>query len=227
MQLNEVVPWGRSFEEYRRMFALSDADLEKRILGCADGPASFNAELTIRGGAVVSVDPLYRFSRKQIAARIATTRELVLQQVRVTREQFVWQQIASVEQLAELRKTAMEIFLQDFESGLLAGRYLDAELPELPLVERSFDLALCSHCLFLYSEQLPREFHGRSLRELCRVAAEVRVFPLVKLDGHVSEHVAPMMDALLADGYAAEILPVDYEFQKGANKQLRIRPPLG
>ena len=39
IRLNEVIPWGRSFEEYRRMFALSDADLAGRILGCGDGPA--------------------------------------------------------------------------------------------------------------------------------------------------------------------------------------------
>jgi hypothetical protein len=42
--LDQVVPWGRSFDEYRRMFALSDDDLGLRILGCADGPASFNGE---------------------------------------------------------------------------------------------------------------------------------------------------------------------------------------
>ena len=35
--LEQVVPWGRSFEEYRAMFALSDADLEGRVLGCGDG----------------------------------------------------------------------------------------------------------------------------------------------------------------------------------------------
>jgi hypothetical protein len=37
--LETVVPWGRSFDEYRRMFALSDDALQGRILGCADGPA--------------------------------------------------------------------------------------------------------------------------------------------------------------------------------------------
>ena len=41
--LDQVVPWGRSFDEYRRMFALTDADLSRVILGCGDGPASFNA----------------------------------------------------------------------------------------------------------------------------------------------------------------------------------------
>jgi hypothetical protein len=44
--LDLVSPWGRSFEDFRRMFALSDADLRLRILGCADGPASFNVEFT-------------------------------------------------------------------------------------------------------------------------------------------------------------------------------------
>ena len=41
--LDQVVPWGRSFDEYRRMFALSDDDLTGSILGCGDGLASFNA----------------------------------------------------------------------------------------------------------------------------------------------------------------------------------------
>jgi hypothetical protein len=31
--LDSVVPWGRSFEEYVAMFALTDGDLSCRILG--------------------------------------------------------------------------------------------------------------------------------------------------------------------------------------------------
>jgi hypothetical protein len=31
--LDHVVPWGRSFDEYRRMFALTSEDLDRRILG--------------------------------------------------------------------------------------------------------------------------------------------------------------------------------------------------
>jgi len=49
-ELTHAVPWGRSFDEYVAMFALSDDDLQRRLLGCADGPASFNCELTRRGG---------------------------------------------------------------------------------------------------------------------------------------------------------------------------------
>lgn len=57
--LEHVLPWGRSFDEYRRMFALSDRDLTLRGLGCGDGPASFNAEATRRRAAVISCDPIY------------------------------------------------------------------------------------------------------------------------------------------------------------------------
>ncbi|MAD80187.1 MAG: SAM-dependent methyltransferase, partial [Planctomycetaceae bacterium] len=32
----------------------------------ADGPASFNAELTARGGSIVSCDPIYEFTADEI-----------------------------------------------------------------------------------------------------------------------------------------------------------------
>ncbi|ENO8571916.1 SAM-dependent methyltransferase, partial [Vibrio parahaemolyticus] len=46
MKLEDVVPWGRTLKEYELMFNILEEDKEKRILGCGDGPASFNAELT-------------------------------------------------------------------------------------------------------------------------------------------------------------------------------------
>src|SRR5690242_374504 len=73
--LDQVVPWGRSFREYERMFALTGDDLRRRILGCGDGPAAFNAEATRRGARVVSGDPLYRFSGEQVRGQIAATRD--------------------------------------------------------------------------------------------------------------------------------------------------------
>ena len=69
--LQQVVPWGRSFEEYCAMFTLDEQDLQKSILGVGDGPASFNAELTEQGESIVSVDPVYAFTSEQIRQRIA------------------------------------------------------------------------------------------------------------------------------------------------------------
>ena len=67
--LDKVVPWGRSYDEYVAMFALSERDIGGRILGCGDGPAAFNSVLTKRGGRAVSADPLYQFSAEEIQGR--------------------------------------------------------------------------------------------------------------------------------------------------------------
>src|SRR5688500_10838581 len=88
--LKDVVPWGRSFDEYRRMLALTEDDLHRRILGCADGPASFNAELSASRGSIVSCDPLYRFSAEKIRQRIDESFPTVIEQTRKNPAEFVW-----------------------------------------------------------------------------------------------------------------------------------------
>ena len=88
--LEQVVPWGRSFDEYRRMFALDDHDLGLRTLGCGDGPASFNAEATRRGAAVISCDRIYRCEAVQIRERIAATYDQIIEQTRRNVDAFVW-----------------------------------------------------------------------------------------------------------------------------------------
>ena len=221
--LDQIVPWGRSFDEYRRMFALTDADLGATILCCADGPASFNAEATSRRGRVVSCDPLYRWEARQIHDRISATYRQVLDQTQRNADEFVWDAIPSVEELGRVRMTAMEMFLNDFEEGKTQGRYVDAELPVLPFLNRTFQLALCSHFLFLYTSHLNESFHLASIREMCRVAAEVRIFPLLALGGARSPYVGPVIDALGASGYDAWVETVPYEFQRGGNQMLRVR----
>ena len=80
--LDQVVPWGRSFDEYRRMFALMDRELRLRIVDCGGGPASFNAAATRRGAQVISCDPIYRWEADQIRERIASTYDKILEQTR-------------------------------------------------------------------------------------------------------------------------------------------------
>lgn len=220
--LDQIVPWGRSYGEYRRMFALSDADLRLRILGCADGPASFNAEATRRGSTVVSLDPLYRLEAVQIRDRISATYDHVLDQTRRNAEAFVWDGIGSVEVLGQLRMAAMQDFLEDYDRGKAAGRYVDAELPTLPFADASFDLALCSHFLLLYTEQLDEAFHRAAIREMCRVASEVRIFPLLTLGGQRSPYVECSTEAARHAGFDVSIEDVPYEFQRGGNEMLRI-----
>jgi hypothetical protein len=224
--LDHVVPWGRSFDEYRRMFALSDEDLRLKIVACADGPASFNVVATRQGSRVVSCDPIYRYDVDQLRQRIAVTYDEILKQTRQNANDFVWTSIGSPEELGQTRMAAMNAFLEDYEAGRLEGRYLDAELPNLPFGDRTFDLALSSHFLFLYTAQLGEPFHRAAIREMCRVAAEVRIFPLLALGGVPSSLVEPFGEELREAGARVSIEDVRYEFQRGGNKMMRIRQAL-
>lgn len=221
--LDKVVPWGRSFDEYQRMFALPADASNLRILGCGDGPAGFNSEATRRGWSVVSCDPIYRFDVDQLRDRIRATSLEILEQTRHNATSFIWDMIRSVEELGEIRMAAMNEFLEDFPQGRNTGRYVDAELPCLPFESRSFDLAVCSHFLFLYSDHLGLTFHLQSIEELCRVASEVRIFPLLRLDTVPSPFVDAVITHFGNDRLDVSVEQVSYEFQRGGNKMLRIR----
>ncbi|MGF1480170.1 MAG: SAM-dependent methyltransferase [Cyanophyceae cyanobacterium] len=222
--LETVVPWGRSLDEYRRMFNLNPAEFGT-ILDCGGGPASFNAEMHQRGERVVSCDPIYQFSRREIAQRIEETYAVVLEAVRANQDRFVWNVISSPEELGRVRMASMKQFLADFPQGVKQGRYVTEALPQLSFSNHQFDLALCSHLLFTYSEQLSLEFHIASILEMCRVATEVRVFPLLThFSGERSPHLQPVINTLRAKGYRVEIQPVSYEFQRHGNQLLRVLP---
>ncbi len=224
MILNSIVPWGRNLSEYVDMFHLTEYEITNNtILGCGDGPASFNAEVTALGGSVVSIDPTYQFTTEQIGSRIDEVAEEVMAEVRKKQEDFVWKNIANPEALYNMRMSAMQIFLADFMCEKEEGRYRYEMLPNLSFEKAQFDLALSSHFLFLYSEHLDEQFHKDAIDEMIRVAKEVRIFPLVTLSGEVSKHLAPMVDYLEAKNYSCTVFKTKYEFQKDGNEMLAIK----
>lgn len=220
--LDRVVPWGRSLEEYVGMFDLTEDDLKRRVLGCGDGPASFNVELNQRGYRALSVDPLYQFTAAQIESRIEATYAVVLEQLLQNTQDYVWNVIESPEDLGRIRMAVMQKFLADYEQGKREGRYLTASLPSLPFCKGQFGLTVCSHFLFLYTEQLSLDFHRNAIKEMRRVAEEVRIFPLLDLGAKESPYVPTIVQELEQAGHKVEIRQVAYEFQRGGNKMMRI-----
>jgi len=222
IKYESVVPWGRSFQEYIDMFGLTEADLNKNILGCGDGPASFNCIMKQKGKQVSSIDPIYQFSAKELEQRIIETYPNVINQTRQNRDKFIWSKIKNVEELGKIRMTAMQDFLMDYEDGKKEKRYLFAELPALPFANNQFDLALASHFLFLYTANLSFAFHLESITEMLRVAKEVRIFPLLDLNVARSIYVDEVINKFQSMAYHVEELKVNYEFQKGGNTMLKI-----
>lgn len=223
-KLEEALPWGRNRVEYSAFFDLGDLPPGTRILDVAGGPSSFTAEMHDLGYPVVAADPLYRFSKKEIAGRIEAAREVMVAGLRLAHERFLWDHYGTIGALEATRLAAMKHFLEDYEAGLAEGHYLDAALPALPFEDAAFDLALSSHFLFMYSAQFDLAFHEAALSELCRVAREVRVFPLLDMEGEPSRHLEPLLDSFRTSSVGAEVRKVGYEFQKGGNEMLKLRP---
>ncbi|MGE5656572.1 MAG: SAM-dependent methyltransferase [Actinomycetota bacterium] len=223
LKLEKVVPWGRSLHEYLSMFHLTARECQLQILDCAGGPSSFNVEMTRQGNQVLSCDPIYQFSPEEISQRIQETYHVIVEGVKAHSDSYLWLNFESPEQLGQVRMATMQQFLEDLPVGLTEGRYLTAELPVLPFAERQFDLALCSHFLFTYSDHFSEQFHLKSIQELCRVAQEVRIFPLLNISGELSPLLSPLLQTLTEQGYSLEIEAVEYEFQKGGNQMLRVR----
>ena len=225
MRLDRVVPFGRTLKEYSTIFNLKDSDFQKRILGVGDVPASFNAEATQQGHNICSIDPVYEFSAEQIQSRFDEVVDDIIEQVIDTPQDWVWSFHKNPQDLRNTRERALSLFLDDYERGKQAGRYQIGALPQLEFDDNSFDLALCSHFLFLYSAQVDYEFHRESIYEMLRISREIRIFPLLTLMLEPSPHLKPLIEDLNDKGYWVSIQKVDYELQRGGNEMLVVKQP--
>jgi len=220
--LKSVVPWGRNIEEYRKLFLLSYSDMRKKIAGFGDGPASFNVQASERNADVTSFDPIYCFSKEQLRERINEVRDTIISQMEENAGNYVWCRINSIQELEYIRMSAMDMFLEDYEKGKEEGRYICHSLPDrLPCDDGAFDIGLSSHFLLMYTS-LGLDFHIAAISEMLRACKEIRIFPLCDLDSNSSELTEEVIKYFSAD-YKTEILKTDYEFQRGADKMLRIR----
>jgi len=222
MKLDKVVPFGRSLDEYQSMFNLSESDLNKKIIGIADGPASFNAEMNDRGKSVLSIDPLYQYGADEIDRQFYNVVDNIISQVKNMPDNWSWSYHLSPDNLRENRVNVIRKFIGDYETGKAEGRYVTGELPILPIDGDEFDIALCSHFLFLYSEQFDYQFHRAAILEMLRIAKEIRIFPLLTLELGKSPHLETLINELYANGYEPTIKKVKYELQKGGNEMLRV-----
>lgn len=220
--LKDVLIWSRSYDEYVKFFSLTSEDLGNKILSCADGAASFNSVATEHGASVVSCDPLYSNSVSVIKEKIDSSCDVIFPKIVDAVDDFNWDYTKTPNDLKMQRMRAAKHFLDDYISDKAKTRYVPGELPMLPFENASFDLVLCSNFLFLYSDLLTTEFHISSVRELCRVAKEVRIFPLIGNNRKKSRHIDGVLGYLEQNNYEYSIDLVDYHFTKNANQMLRI-----
>jgi hypothetical protein len=225
MQLDRIVFLGRTLKEYVSMFSLRDEDLRSgRVLNCPSGPSSFGAEAAKEGVEVTSCDVLYHMDAPALARMGREDIEHVFERFDSVSERYVWSYYRNQQEVISLRERALGLFHEDYEQGKADGRYVEAKLPELPFPDGHFALTLSSHFLFMYGEWLPMDFHLAALREMLRVTqGEVRVFPLLGLDGKPYDYLSYILMQLAADGVTVTIRKVPFEFLKGGNVMLTLR----
>ena len=217
VKLSEVYPWGHNLAEYRAIFKLNDDDLRKPLMGFADGTSSVNSELTQLGHHMVSIDPVYQFTKQDIERRLS--------EVTAQSEQY-WQGLPADQRkqaidIADSRVKATKTFLADFDLGKQQQRYLADSLPgPFAFPDKAFGIGLCAHFLLLYDYYgLP--FHIEAITEMLRICDEVMIYPTLNLHGQKSLVLDDVIGHFSA-GYRVQLEAVDYGFQGMGEEMLRI-----
>ena len=232
--LNHAVFFGRTWDECLGMYALKESDLSGiKILDCPGGPDALVAEGLIRGLDICAVDPQYDYESEVLEAR--GRKEIAETMAAWQRDPDTAWGDAKAAEFQRLKLAALDSFIVAFRAH--PERYLSGSLPELPFSDDSFDLALSGNFLFVYAsvergglmstDKLGLDFHLASVRELVRVASEVRLFPSFAVTGPArrQEFVEPVMEALRSDGHQVDLVPaqwVEGDFTE-FNDLIRIR----
>jgi SAM-dependent methyltransferase len=225
LELRTVSFFGRTLDEYTQFFSLDVAALRgSTALDVAAGPSSFTAEANALGLNATAVDPLYGCTAEALAQYVQIDYRAMFAQMRAKPQLFRYRSFGSIDEAEVSRRAAAKRFLDDYAAHFVHGRYVGAALPALPFADASFDLVLCAHLLFTYARQFDFAFHLAACRELMRVSRrEVRLHPILELNGQPYTHLAALRSALEAEGVASETVKVDYEFFAGADAMLVLR----
>jgi hypothetical protein len=221
MEISELA-WIYNLKNYKEMYDLKEEEFEYYILDFPAGLSSFNAEMLQMGyDNVISGDRLYQLEPEEMeqqAAKLLVNSEKYLRKhakmLRKNEEKYI-------QKILHKWQQSVNIFIQDYRLGKKTNRYRFMDLPSLPFKEHEFKLALCSDLVF-HSETQEQGNHFQLVKELCRVAGEVRIFPLMNEKGEISNTIGPILLEMQNFHYGIEVREVAYEKNKGANAMLRI-----
>lgn len=225
---SRITFYGRSIKEYSLMFNLDFESLPKsQFIDIPAGPASFCSEARALGHGVLSIDPCYSKTSEELFKIGLEDIDYINEKIRATSRERVWDFYKDPDDLKCKQKSYLKAFIDDFSSEHISGNpYVSASLPNLPFENNTFDYALSGHFLFSFHSQIGYSLTLDSIKELTRIAKEVRIFPL-KSNEQSRESEFPEMRRLLDDLSLHEINyrieDSAFEFQKGANQVMILK----
>ena len=222
--LKDIVLVGRTFDEYSRMFDLTDELLKKEIiLDAASGVSSFCAQARARGYNVTASDKIYTSDPSEIEKKCAEDLDVVMKQLPGVADLYLWNYFKDINALKKNREKAYKSFIEDFKK-YGTGRYVPAEFPVTNFHNDQFTIALASHFLFLYEDHLDYDFHKKTILELLRInSKELRIFPIVNFKGKRSMFVERVIHDEDIGRFQISIKRVSYEFIRNGNEMMVIK----
>lgn len=96
----------------------------------------------------------------------------------------------------------LSIFIEDYQKQYPRGYYQPATLPQLPFKHFEFQLALCPFLVFEAHHSVSAQLE--IIAELCRVATEVRIYPLPDPD-RINNTLGPLLLQLQTQHFNVQI----------------------
>ena len=223
LDLSRIVFIGRTWEEYLLMFNLSKEELVgRKVLDCPAGACSFTANANKNDVTAMAADIAYYHEVNDLEQKGFQDIEHTMQSMEQVANNYEWDFFRNIDELKRTRTKALTECVSDMKK-FGASRYVPAVLPQLPFQDKQFDLTLSAHFLFTYADKLDYDFHIQTMKELMRVTREeIRIFPTVDMEGKRYEYLNALIEWVSGQGWKPEELQVPYEFQKNANKMLKL-----
>lgn len=220
--MRKLVLWGHGIDDYREMFGLSDEDMNSRILEFGCGPSAVNSEQTQLNHHVVSADPLFVLDKDTLSSKAVMIFADMADEIKAEEARFDFTRSGGFEKLVAERQEGMNTFFADYEQGKNEGRYIGVTDCHLPFADFSFDFALVSHYLFADLDNQTVAFHLKVIKELARVAKDVRIFPLIDREGNTSEFLGPVLLGLQKENFGVEVKEVAFHLHQTGNAMLHV-----
>lgn len=220
MLAGDVLVTPRPFFDYQRMFGITAGDLNAgTILDCPSGASPFAAQVRLRGGSAVSVDPIYQLSLDEILNLVQTTLNRAPSWLEAEHPQVNRSFFGSPDALARGYQAAADLFTLDYQVNPSA--YVNAGLPNLPFEDDEFALTVSSHLLFTDPQDFVIKSEVDAICEMCRVTiGEVRIHPIVDARGQSVDAVGETRAQLEAASISTEIRETGPVSIVGGNKTL-------
>jgi hypothetical protein len=188
--------WIHSYEDYLKMFKLSDEDLSKRIIVYPSDISNFNAKQHQHHRPTVSVDPKYQQSIEEIEC-YTSNRIHELEEKLKQFEDLSSKRSSIINKWKECANT----FLADLPEGLTSGRYMsfnDDLFNES--IRDPFDIALCPRCA-LEADNKDYKYGADLISKLCQIAKKVRIFVNISHHHSIEKTLGPLMVHLQQNNY--------------------------